>query len=87
MNSADRERRRLFLATFQPIYYWPSDTMVAKCWRAAREALADPELDLLIHVMVEIHNRRAGRLQNGGPDKRRDRLQGITRDPGEGSNR
>jgi hypothetical protein len=75
MNAADRQRRELFLATFQPLYYWPSDTMAVKCWRSAREALSDGELDRLISAMVGVHNSRAGRLRNGGPDARRDRLQ------------
>lgn len=74
MNAADRKRRELFLATFAPLYFWPSDTMAVKCWRAAREALTDAELDLLLATAARVHNSRATRLKNGGPDARRDRL-------------
>lgn len=63
MNGRDRERRRLFLATFQPLFYWPSDTMAVKCWRAARERLTDLEVDALISTMVTVHNRAVAESQ------------------------
>lgn len=67
MKRDDSERRRLFLATFQPMFFWPSNTMAIKCWRKAREHLTDSELDKLIRAMVDVHNSRVDRNKEHKP--------------------
>lgn len=64
MTRPDRERRRLFIATFQPIFFWPSDTMAVKCWRYARKNFINEELDYLINALVDVHNSRVERFDD-----------------------